>query len=106
MHSTWQSKSRSKTRLCQVGHVQGSRPDSVIASIDQLPAAGEIRKLIAFCGLDWDDACLSPDRNKRSITTASMWQARQPVCTKSAGRWRRYEPWLGEFRRFIPQDAI
>jgi hypothetical protein len=60
------------------------------------------RKLIEFCGLDWDDACLRPEHNKRSITTASMWQARQAVYTKSAGRWRRYEPWLGEFRRFLP----
>jgi hypothetical protein len=63
-----------------------------------------IRKLIEFCGLDWDDACLRPERNSRSIMTASMWQARQPLYAKSAGRWRRYEPWLGEFLRLISND--
>lgn len=37
------------------------------------------RRLIAFAGLDGDDACLSPERNKRALRTASVWQARQPV---------------------------
>jgi tetratricopeptide (TPR) repeat protein len=60
------------------------------------------RRMIAFCGLDWNDACLSSERNERLITTASMWQARQPVYKSSVERWRRYEPWLGEFRWLIP----
>jgi tetratricopeptide (TPR) repeat protein len=56
----------------------------------------ETRRLIAFAGLDWDDACLSPERNERTVKTASVWQARQPVYASSVERWRRYEPWLGE----------
>jgi hypothetical protein len=35
------------------------------------------RRLIAFSGLDWDDSCLSPERNERTVRTASLWQARQ-----------------------------
>ena len=58
----------------------------------------ETRRLIAFCGLDWNDACLSPERNGRVVKTASLWQARQPVYTTSVERWRRYEPWLGELQ--------
>jgi hypothetical protein len=60
------------------------------------------RRLIAFCGLDWHDACLQPERNERTVTTASLWQARQPIFTSSVERWRRYEPWLGELRQVLP----
>jgi hypothetical protein len=59
------------------------------------------RRLIAFCGVDWHDSCLRPERNERAVTTASLWQARQPVFTTSVARWRRYEPWLGELRRLV-----
>ena len=41
----------------------------------------QTRRLIAFCGLQWDDACLVPERNQRPVHTASVWQARQPVYT-------------------------
>ncbi|MBV8683691.1 MAG: sulfotransferase, partial [Caulobacteraceae bacterium] len=54
------------------------------------------RRLVAACGLEWDEACLSPHRNTRRIATASLWQARQPIYRTSVQRWRRYEPWLGE----------
>ena len=54
------------------------------------------REMIAFAGLDWDDACLAPERNQRVVKTASIWQARQPVYRTSVERWRNYEPWLGE----------
>jgi tetratricopeptide (TPR) repeat protein len=65
----------------------------------------ETRRLIAFTGLDWHDSCLQPEQNKRSIVTASAWQARQPVYTTSLQRWRRYEPWIGELRRLLPMEA-
>jgi hypothetical protein len=66
----------------------------------------ETRRLIAFCGLDWDEACLTPDRNGRAVSTASLWQARQPVYATSVERWRRYEPWLGELRDLIPAQRV
>ena len=61
------------------------------------------RRLVAACGLDWDDACLAPQRNRRRIATASMWQARQPIYRTSVERWRHYEPWLGELRELLPE---
>jgi tetratricopeptide (TPR) repeat protein len=56
------------------------------------------RRLVAFCGLDWDPACLEPERNPDAVRTASKWQARQPIYRTSVERWRNYEPWLGELR--------
>jgi tetratricopeptide (TPR) repeat protein len=60
------------------------------------------RELIAFSGLDWDGACLAPERNERTVNTASVWQARQPVFGTSVERWRRYEPWIDELRQLLP----
>ncbi len=64
------------------------------------------RQLIAFCGLEWDDACLAPHRNRRSVATASLWQARQPIYQRSVARWRHYEPWLGELRDLLPPAGL
>jgi tetratricopeptide (TPR) repeat protein len=66
-------------------------------SYEQLVAQPEeqSRRLVAFAGLDWTDACLEPQNLKRSVLTASQWQVRQPIYRGSVGRWRRYEPWLG-----------
>ncbi|MFZ5699402.1 MAG: tetratricopeptide repeat-containing sulfotransferase family protein [Pseudomonadota bacterium] len=55
----------------------------------------ESRKLIAYCGLDWNDACLSPDKTERNVKTASVTQVRQPVYQTSVERWRVYEKFLG-----------
>lgn len=55
-----------------------------------------VRQLVAFCGLEWHEACLAPHHNRRPVTTASVWQARQPIYRGSVARWRHYEPWLGE----------
>ena len=63
-----------------------------------------VRRLVDFCGLDWDDACLQHERNRRAVATASLWQARQPVYRSSVARWRRYEPWLGELRELLPPE--
>lgn len=54
-----------------------------------------IRRIIAACGLPWDDACLRPESNPRAVKTPSKWQTRQPIYRTSVARWRRYEPWLG-----------
>ena len=54
----------------------------------------EARRLVAFAGLDWTDACLTPEKAARSVLTASQWQVRQPINTASVARWSRYEPWL------------
>jgi tetratricopeptide (TPR) repeat protein len=65
----------------------------------------ETRRLIAFTGLGWDDLCLRPEQNRRSISTSSAWQVRQPVYATSLHRWRRYEPWIGELRQLLSHDA-
>jgi tetratricopeptide (TPR) repeat protein len=90
-----------------VTHWRNVLPTDRFLEVDyeQLTANPEpiIRKLIAACGLTWDDACLRPESNPRAVRTPSRWQARQPIYRNSVARWRRYEPWLGAIRALAPQ---
>ncbi len=55
----------------------------------------QARRMIAFCGLDWNDACIDFHKNKRSVLTLSLAQVRQPIYKSSVERWRSYERFLG-----------
>lgn len=55
------------------------------------------RRMLEFCGLEWDPACMSFYTSERSVSTPSAWQVRQPIYRTSVDKWRHYEPWLGEF---------
>jgi len=70
---------------------------------ERVVAAPDIaaRRLVAFCDLAWDDACLRPEANARPVYTASVYQARDAVHQRSVGKWRLYEPWLGELKDLV-----
>ena len=81
-------------------------PDRLLdVDYEEATAAPEAtaRRLIAFVGLEWDDACLRPEQNPDVVKTASTWQARQPIYRSSVERWRHYEPWLGGLAELLPQ---
>jgi tetratricopeptide (TPR) repeat protein len=61
------------------------RYEAVVADIQR-----EARRLVAHCGLEWDDACLSFYKTKRVVRTASASQARRPIYSSSVGRWHPY----------------
>ena len=56
---------------------------------------GVARKLVAWCGLEWEPKCLEFYQAKRPVRTASAVQVRQPVFRTSVGRWKHYEQALG-----------
>jgi tetratricopeptide (TPR) repeat protein len=62
--------------------------ENVIANLD-----GEARRIIAHCGLEWEDACLSFYETDRPVRTTV--EVRQSIYRSSIGRWRRYEHHLG-----------
>jgi len=55
----------------------------------------QARRLLDYCGLEWNDACLEPHKTKRNIRTASITQVREPVYRSSVTRWKKYERFLG-----------
>ncbi|MBX2868191.1 MAG: sulfotransferase [Acidiferrobacterales bacterium] len=55
----------------------------------------QTRLLVEGAGLQWDEACLDPNRSDTAVRTASIWQVREGIYTSSKERWRRYEKHLG-----------
>ncbi|MBL8551954.1 MAG: sulfotransferase [Hyphomonadaceae bacterium] len=58
----------------------------------------EVERTLAFCGLDWEDACLSFHERQGSVKTASVWQVREKLHERSSGRWRNYAERLQPLR--------
>ncbi|HEY0340304.1 MAG TPA: hypothetical protein VGC34_05830, partial [Steroidobacteraceae bacterium] len=66
---------------------------------------GSTRRLLEFCGLEFEPACLDFHRTHRTIHTASSEQVRQPLFRDGLHQWRNYEPWLGPLREVLG-DAL
>ena len=62
---------------------------------------GEIRALLAYCGLDWEDACLRFHETRRPVRTASSEQVRQPLSRVGFDRWKPFEQWLGPLKEAL-----
>ena len=58
----------------------------------------QVRRLLAFCGLDFEPGCLAFHENQRAVRTVSSEQVRQPIFREGVEGWRRYEPWLGPLK--------
>jgi tetratricopeptide (TPR) repeat protein len=55
---------------------------------------GNVRRILNFCGLDFEPACVEFHKTARSVRTASSEQVRQPIFREGLHQWRHYEPWL------------
>ena len=64
------------------------------------------RELIDYLGLPWQDACLRFHERKEAVSTASAVQVREPVHTRSIGRWRRYEKQLRPMLDILVEHGI
>ncbi|HEX3675225.1 MAG TPA: sulfotransferase [Rhizomicrobium sp.] len=58
----------------------------------------EIRRLLDYCGLAFEESCLKFYQNDRSVRTASSEQVRMPIFSDGLDQWRHYEPWLGPLK--------
>jgi tetratricopeptide (TPR) repeat protein len=68
--------------------------------------ADATRRLLDFCGLAWNDACLSFERNAAPVATASVVQVRSPMFRTSLARWKRYGPVLDPMRQVLEEAGI
>jgi tetratricopeptide (TPR) repeat protein len=59
---------------------------------------GNVRKLLEFCNLEFEPACLEFWKNERSVRTASSEQVRRPIFKEGLDQWRNFEPWLGPLK--------
>jgi tetratricopeptide (TPR) repeat protein len=58
----------------------------------------EVHRLLDYCGVPFDDACLRFYENDRPVLTASAVQVRRPIFKDALEHWRRFEPWLGPLK--------
>ncbi len=59
---------------------------------------GELRRLLEYCGLPFEEQCLRFHENRRAVSTLSSEQVRQPLYTEGVDHWRNYEQWLGPLK--------
>ncbi|WP_373280317.1 tetratricopeptide repeat-containing sulfotransferase family protein [Novosphingobium naphthalenivorans] len=59
---------------------------------------GEVRRLLDYLGLPFEEACLQFHTNTRAVRTASSEQVRRPINRDGVGQWRPYETWLGPLK--------
>jgi len=74
--------------------------EDAVADIDT-----QARRMIDYCGLEWDDACLAFHKASRAVRTASVAQVRQPIYKTSVERWRPYERHLGPLLEALGRPA-
>jgi len=59
---------------------------------------GSVRRILKFCGLEFEPACLEFYKTERSVLTISSEQVRQPIYREGLEQWRNFAPWLGPLR--------
>ncbi|MCB2080728.1 MAG: sulfotransferase [Novosphingobium sp.] len=57
---------------------------------------GQVRRMLEFLGLPFEDSCLSFHQTERAVRTASAQQVRKPINRAGQGAWKPFQPWLGE----------
>ena len=75
---------------------------------DQFVNAPEdnLRNLLEWLGIEFDDRYLNPELSTRHITTASVMQARKPISNKSVGGWKNYEELLKPALKIIQKSGL
>jgi tetratricopeptide (TPR) repeat protein len=66
---------------------------------------GNVRRMLEFCDLAFEPACLEYYKTERSIRTASSEQVRRPIFKEGLDQWRNFEPWLGPLREALGEYA-
>lgn len=61
----------------------------------------EVRRLLEYCGLPFEDSCLRFYENERAVRTASSQQVRKPIFREGVDHWRHYEPWLDPLKKSL-----
>jgi tetratricopeptide (TPR) repeat protein len=66
----------------------------------------ESRRLVDFCGLQWEDTCLEFEKNTAAVATASAVQVREPIYATAVARWKHYEEQLQPLRDLLESEGI
>jgi glutamate mutase epsilon subunit len=78
------------------GKVLLVRYEEVVADLE-----GQVRRLLDFCGLPFEDACLNFHQTERAVRTASSEQVRQPIYQSGVDQWEKFSEFLGPLRNVL-----
>jgi tetratricopeptide (TPR) repeat protein len=67
---------------------------------------GNVRRILEFCNLDFEPACVEFHKTDRRVHTASSEQVRQPINRDGVDQWRNFDPWLGPFKAALAAHGI
>jgi hypothetical protein len=67
---------------------------------------GNVRRILEFCGLEFEPVCLEFYKTERSVRTSSSEQVRQAIFRDGLFQWRNYEPWLGPLKDSLGDALI
>lgn len=62
---------------------------------------GSVRRILDYCGLPFEEACIEFHKTKRSVRTPSSEQVRQPIFRDGLDQWKKFEPWLEPLREAL-----
>jgi tetratricopeptide (TPR) repeat protein len=65
---------------------------------------GNVRRILDYCGLDFEPQCVQFHKTERSIRTASSEQVRQPINREGLDQWRHFAPWLGPLQAALAES--
>ena len=66
---------------------------------------GQVRRILEFCGLEFETDCVEFHKTERQVHSASSEQVRRPVSREGLEQWRHFEPWLGPLRHWLGEPA-
>lgn len=75
--------------------------EDVVADLE-----GNVRRVLDYCGLYFEPACIDFYKTRRSVRTASSEQVRQPIFRDGVDQWQKYEPWLGPLKHALGDALI
>ena len=82
-------------------HLKVAMPDRILhVSYERLvdDTETEIRRMLEYCGLPFEENCLRFWQTDRAVLTPSAEQVRRPIFRDALEQWRNYEPWLGPLK--------
>ena len=78
------------------GKVLRVQHEDVVADLE-----GQVRRLLDYCGLPFEQACVDFHKTKRAVRTASSEQVRQPISASGLDPWRHFEDHLGPLKEAL-----
>jgi hypothetical protein len=88
-------------RALQPGRILRVQHEEVLDDLE-----GSVRRILDYCGLEFEQSCVEFHKTERRVHTASSEQVRRPINREGVGQWKNYEPWLASLKTALGSLAL